>query len=179
MASNSDNAIRLHVVEPDEAEILSELEARLFEQTFGPMNTPEDMREYLAETFSPAKQRAELEDPARTVWIVKDMEDACVGYVALRLGTAIDCVEAQCPAEVERIYVDRSLHGMSVGHRLMDMCVEHARSHVCDVLWLAVWERNPRAIAFYERRGFVRVGRKSFRLGNDVQQDYVMALRLT
>jgi ribosomal protein S18 acetylase RimI-like enzyme len=38
-----------------------------------------------------------------------------------------------------------------------------------------VWERNPRAIAFYEKLGFAAVGEHEFRLGNDPQRDIVMA----
>ena len=35
-------------------------------------------------------------------------------------------------------------------------------------------ERNPRAIAFYRKFGFVDVGAHEFRLGADVQTDRVM-----
>jgi ribosomal protein S18 acetylase RimI-like enzyme len=42
-----------------------------------------------------------------------------------------------------------------------------------------VWEKNPRAIAFYEKKGFRKVGRQTFLLGKDVQHDLVMALSLT
>jgi ribosomal protein S18 acetylase RimI-like enzyme len=45
-------------------------------------------------------------------------------------------------------------------------------------LWLAVWERNPRAIAFYEKFGFRDVGRQDFRLGSDLQTDRVMVADL-
>jgi len=43
------------------------------------------------------------------------------------------------------------------------------------VLWLDVWERNSRAIAFYRKWGFVKVGTQDFRLGEDVQHDLLMA----
>ena len=44
-----------------------------------------------------------------------------------------------------------------------------------DVLWLAVWERNERAIGFYRRFGFETCGALEFRLGHDVQSDLLMA----
>jgi ribosomal protein S18 acetylase RimI-like enzyme len=43
------------------------------------------------------------------------------------------------------------------------------------VVWLDVWERNTRAISFYERWGFVVVGEQDFVLGDDVQRDLLMA----
>jgi ribosomal protein S18 acetylase RimI-like enzyme len=57
----------------------------------------------------------------------------------------------------------------------MRACVEQARAWHCDVLWLGVWEHNPRAIAFYEKQGFRKVGRHTFMVGSDVQYDDVMA----
>lgn len=42
------------------------------------------------------------------------------------------------------------------------------------MLWLAVWEKNPRAIAFYEKNGFRAVGDQPFQVGSDTQRDIVM-----
>lgn len=44
-----------------------------------------------------------------------------------------------------------------------------------DVVWLGVWERNARAIAFYKKYGFVERGEHVFLLGHDRQRDIVMA----
>jgi ribosomal protein S18 acetylase RimI-like enzyme len=45
-------------------------------------------------------------------------------------------------------------------------------------VWLGVWERNPRAIRFYERNGFAAVGDHIFQLGSDPQRDLIMVRRL-
>jgi ribosomal protein S18 acetylase RimI-like enzyme len=45
-------------------------------------------------------------------------------------------------------------------------------------LWLGVWERNPRAIRFYEKQGFRDVGSYLFVLGTDPQTDRVMTRAL-
>ena len=42
-------------------------------------------------------------------------------------------------------------------------------------LWLAVWERNPRAMSFYRKCGFEEVGEQAFVLGRDHQRDRVLA----
>jgi ribosomal protein S18 acetylase RimI-like enzyme len=41
-------------------------------------------------------------------------------------------------------------------------------------LWLGVWERNARAIAFYEQWGYAAVGEHLFRLGSNDQRDLIM-----
>jgi ribosomal protein S18 acetylase RimI-like enzyme len=61
---------------------------------------------------------------------------------------------------------------------LLEQCLAQARDWGCDVIWLAVWENNPRAMRFYEKNGFRVVGKTLFRLGGDIQHDFVMARNL-
>ena len=172
------NTPRLRRATTNDARLLAELAARLFEDTFGPDNDPEDMRSYLAGAFSERQQFAELADESRVVWLALDPFDRPVGYAMICRGTRTDGIVADDPAEVQRIYADRGWHGRGTGAALMAACVEQARAWGCDVLWLAVWERNPRAIAFYEKTGFRKVGRQTFALGRDLQHDHVMARSL-
>jgi ribosomal protein S18 acetylase RimI-like enzyme len=170
--------LRVRLATRRDASMLATLAAGLFEQTFGPLNDPDDMRMYVAEAFSPAVQGDELADPERVVWIAEDHEGTPVGYAMLRRGGTAPGVDTSRSAEIQRIYADRAWHGRGVGETLMRACIDQAREWQCDVIWLGVWERNPRAIAFYEKTGFQRVGRQTFVLGRDVQFDLVMSRRL-
>ena len=98
-----------------------------------------------------------------------------VGFAQLRWGGAPGCVVAVAPGEVQRLYVARDYHGKGVAHDLMNACLDEMTSHRSDVAWLGVWERNPRAIAFYRKFGFVEVGEHVFLLGRDRQRDIVLA----
>lgn len=79
------------------------------------------------------------------------------------------------PLELKRLYVARAWHGRGVAQALMNAVLDAARARGAKTLWLGVWERNPRAVAFYEKYGFTRVGEHSFILGSDVQTDWVLA----
>lgn len=164
---------------PEDAALLAALGARLFSETFGAENRPDDMRAYLAEAFSVEALRRVLADDARATWIAEDEHQAPIGYVTMRRGSTADGITSDKPAEVERIYVDQTWHGRRVGDLLLQTCIDHATSDWgADVLWLGVWEKNPRAIRFYEKSGFRAVGHQSFVLGTDVQRDLVMARAL-
>lgn len=171
--------IRIRRAGVADAALLSALAARLFEQTFGAANTAEDMREFLASTYTVDIQRAELADPNRTTWLAESSDGTAIGFAMLRRGSRSDGVRGERPVEVQRIYADRTVHGRGVGAQLMAACVAEARASNADVLWLAVWEKNQRAIAFYEKEGFGRVGVQDFQLGSDTQHDYVMARNLS
>ena len=116
----------------------------------------------------------------RATWIAETSDPAslgltAIGYATVRRHSRSDGIAFRAPAELERIYVVRSWHGRSVGAALMDACVAETQQWQCDGLWLGVWEKNPSAIAFYRRMGFSVVGKKTFQLGGDTQDDFVMA----
>lgn len=154
--------------------LLADLGAETFADSFAAANTPEDMREYLAVSFSPAKQACELEEPSSS-FLILESEGATVGYVHLSLGPAPASVAARRPMEIVRFYSRKEWIGKGAGPTLMRECLNAAVSEGCDVVWLSVWERNPRAIAFYRKWGFEQVGSRQFQLGSDVQNDLVMA----
>jgi ribosomal protein S18 acetylase RimI-like enzyme len=61
-----------------------------------------------------------------------------------------------------------------VAAALMQACLDQARKAEHDVVYLGVWEHNPRAIAFYRKWGFEKVGEHVFLLGDDEQTDWLM-----
>ncbi len=46
-----------------------------------------------------------------------------------------------------------------------------ARKMNKSLLWLGVWEENPKAIRFYEKNGFIAFDKHIFQFGNDDQTD--------
>jgi ribosomal protein S18 acetylase RimI-like enzyme len=76
------------------------------------------------------------------------------------------------------LYVIGEVQGTGVAQELMNACLAEMTMSGSDVAWLGVWERNPKAIAFYRKFGFRGVGEHVFRLGNDAQRDVVMVRAL-
>ena len=161
-----------------DAAALASFGERTFREAFGPDNRPEDVDAYVSTTYSAERQDAEIADPDR-ITFVGECEGMLAAFAQLRAnGTAPDCVTGPAPIELLRFYVDRPWQGRGVAHELMDTVVDAARSRGARTIWLGVWERNPRAIAFYEKHGFRDVGCQPFKLGGDDQTDRVMARAL-
>ena len=157
--------------------LLAELAIETFRDAFGAENSAEDMALYLAKSFSPALQAAELADPS-VVFLVAELGGDAVGYVQLRNGPSPASVRASRPVEIARFYARREWIGRGVGPALMERVRREARARGHNGIWLGVWERNERAIAFYRKWGFVEVGSQPFKLGNDLQTDLVMVCAL-
>ena len=162
---------------PDDAAILAEFGARTFRETFGTDNTPEDMALYLDASYGPERQGEELRDAAVVTLLAEDGR-RLVGYAQLHEGPAPDCVPGVTPIEIRRFYVDREWQGRGVAQTLMMASLEAAMEREARTVWLAVWERNLRAQAFYRKCGFEDHGAKEFLLGRDRQIDRVMVRAL-
>jgi ribosomal protein S18 acetylase RimI-like enzyme len=161
-----------------DAPALAELAARTFRDTFGAHNTPEDMALHLAASYGPALQAREIADPAR-ITLVADHAGALVAFAQLRRGPAPPCVTGPTPMEIQRFYLAADWHGRGLAHSLMEHAFEVARADGAATIWLGVWERNPRAIAFYRKFGYTDVGEQTFVLGTDRQTDRVLTRALS
>ena len=154
---------------------LSQLGAKTFRATYADANDADAVEAYVADHYSPAIQLAELEDD-RLIYLVAEIDAHLAGFALLRTDQAHPDVHGTSPIRLARIYVETPHLGVGVGSTLMDRCIEECRMRGHDLLWLGVWERNEKAIAFYERWGFSSVGADVFDLGGDKQRDVILTL---
>ncbi|HUE99960.1 MAG TPA: GNAT family N-acetyltransferase [Anaerolineales bacterium] len=162
----------------DDARMLSELGARTFYDTFAKDNTQENMDTYLKKSFSPEIQFQELSEPD-VIFLIAESEGIPIGYAQLMMNSTDDSIKGISPLEIRRIYALQEFLGKGVGKELMQATISEARQRGCDCVWLGVWEKNQRAVAFYKKWGFREVGVHIFNLGDEPQRDFVMELELT
>jgi GNAT superfamily N-acetyltransferase len=176
VAPVTDHAPALHIRRgvPADALQLAGFAARVFADAFGADTDPGHLRAHLAASYGAAQQGRELADPA-VATLLAFAGDALVAYAQVRTGTPPPCVATPRTVELQRFYVDRAARGTGVAQALMAQVRRAARDQFGAAhLWLGVWERNPRAIAFYARCGLVDVGSKPYFVGADEQTDRVM-----
>jgi ribosomal protein S18 acetylase RimI-like enzyme len=112
------------------------------------------------------------------ITVLAERGDDIVGYALLRRGVSPPDIPLDGPVEIYRFYVDAPAHGTGVAQRLMAESLDAAQDLGGRRVWLGVWERNARAIAFYMKCGFRDIGTQYFQLGGDRQTDRVLALDL-
>jgi ribosomal protein S18 acetylase RimI-like enzyme len=170
-------ALTIRRATSEDAKTLATLGARVFHDTFAAHNTAEDMRAYLDEAYSEATCAEELADP-ELITLLAEIGDQAVAYAQLQFGPAPAFVSGEAPAEIKRFYVDHGWHGKGISQALMNECARIFRERGAKTIWLGVWESNRRAIAFYQKLGFRKVGAQPFLLGQDLQSDDVMQVGL-
>jgi ribosomal protein S18 acetylase RimI-like enzyme len=159
---------------PSDARPLSKVAETTFRATFAGMNTPENMDAHCRDSFGESLQAAEIMDPGMAT-LLCERDGELVGFAQLRWGKHPACVVGEKPGELQRLYVVERWQGKGAAQMLMDACLEQMPRRGSDVVWLGVWEHNPRAIAFYTKYDFIEVGDHTFALGADPQRDIVMS----
>jgi len=160
---------------PRDAAALAELGARTFREAYAEHTPTDDLEAYIAAHYSPAAQAEELEADDRAVFVA-ERAGASIGFALLgEREAAPACVPGERPIQLERIYVARDVWRTGAGTALLNACLVEARRRGADTLWLTAWSENARALAFYRRHGFTRVGTHPFRLGTLVFLDPVLA----
>lgn len=157
-----------------DVEIIADLSARTFVSAYKSMLPEEALGDFVVSAFSQNKIREEMDIPGSHFLLAYEGETP-VGYAFLReAGPPIGVAGAK-PVELARIYFEELITGKGYGSMLMNACIDKAIQAGYDVLWLGVWERNERAVRFYEKRGFVQVGSLPFVFGDQLHTDLVMA----
>jgi diamine N-acetyltransferase len=169
--------LSIEKVQLQDAARLQAISLRTFVDTFAALNTPENMAKYVSERLSLAQMQAELANPDSEFYFAIQ-DGSPIGYLKLNRGTAQTEPQGDDAAEIERIYVVQEYLGKGVAQELFAFALQRAKQVDARVLWLAVWEENPRAIRFYEKCGFVEFGRHTFILGDDAQTDLMLRMDL-
>jgi diamine N-acetyltransferase len=169
--------VSLRHAAPADLAALTELSRRTFIDTYASHNRPEHLDLYLRQSLTVGQWQAELATPGSVV-LLAEVEGALAGYAEVRQGFVPGCVRTPVPVELARIYVAREHQGGGVGGALMAAALDEAAARGGTGLWLGVWQKNERAIAFYRRWRFETVGTQFFPMGPDLQEDWVMVREL-
>lgn len=172
--------ISIRQASTDDAKLLTDLSYTTFWDAFAhhPKNAPDDLNHYMRQAFSLEQITNELAGE-KNIFLIAEIAGKPAGYAKLINDNIEPGITATRPVELSRLYSHQEFLGSGVGQNLMEACFERARDDGRDVMWLGVWEYNPRAQRFYEKNGFRVVGKHVFQLGSDPQTDLLMQKALS
>lgn len=168
-----DESIIIREATVEDAATVAQLSRRTFFDTFSQQNTPNDMEMFLQSNLSDEKVKDELDDK-KNIFLLAYDNDEVAGYAKLSESTAPAGLESLRALEISRLYSVQGKIGKGIGKRLMQEAINLAKEKRKDIIWLGVWEKNERAISFYERWGFEKFSEHTFILGTDEQNDWLM-----
>lgn len=161
-----------------DAEQLADVAAVTFPLACPPGSSRESIQAFVDDVLSHERFGDYLSDPHRTILAARE-EDSIVGYAMLIHGDPVDPTIAAAltrspTMELSKMYVMPGHHGSGVSAELMRAALGCAVDAGCAGMWLGVNQENERARRFYAKHEFVVVGTKTFTVGAEVHDDYVM-----
>ncbi len=161
----------------DDAFVIAEISRQTFYDSFIADNTEADMQLFLDKQFATKDLVDEVGAPGNYFFLAY-LNNELAGYVRMREGIAHTAFQGKLPIEIARLYAIKTMIGKGIGKALMEHCIAFAKQLQREIIWLGVWEKNYRAIAFYQKFGFKKFGQHDFLLGNDLQTDWEMIKEL-
>lgn len=163
--------LKIDLLSPSNANELARVARQIFLDTFLPVNNADDVIDY-ADRFLNAECLAEqLSHPAYFTFGVF-LQDDLIGYIQMHLNR--DEVYEGIDLELKRFYLLKEFHGKGYAEKMMDACVQKARHLGYSKFWLGVWEKNFKALRFYQKQGFEKISSHDFVMGSETQTDFIL-----
>jgi ribosomal protein S18 acetylase RimI-like enzyme len=170
---------------PTDAALLAKVAAVTFPLACPPGSDLADIARVVTTVLSERAFSGYLADDSRIVLLAVDpaAPGAALGYSMMVTGDPDDAdvaaaVASRPTVELSKFYVMPQGHGTGAASILMDATLRAAGATGASSVWLGVNRQNERALRFYAKHGLERVGTRTFALGDDLQQDHVLELRL-
>ncbi len=172
---------RIDTATPGDVAELAAVAAATFPLACPPTSTSGNIAAFIAANLTPEHFAGYLADPGREVLVARNGPGAApiAGYAMLIRGTTTDpdvvrAVRLHPAVELSKIYVLPDHHGAGVATALMGEAVRRAAKSGARCVWLGVNQNNERAQRFYGKHGFTVAGTKTFTVGTQLEDDFVM-----
>lgn len=169
------DSIEIREVRASEISALVEMAQAAFLQAFTEGNKLENVRAYMLEAFTLAQFQKEFEAEG-SQFFVAILDGKVIGYTKVNEVPSQTDIHDPESLEVARLYVLEDFLGLGLGKKLLDLTISLAKEKNKKYLWLGVWEKNARAIRFYEKNGLEIFGSHPFPFGDEIQTDFLMKI---
>tara|TARA_B110000967_G_C18887643_1_gene565075 strand:- start:2676 stop:3191 length:516 start_codon:yes stop_codon:yes gene_type:complete len=136
-----------------------------------------DVLKYLNENFSVSKTKQNFNSSKQHFYIIY-ADDLPVGYAKLVVNASSEHVRSQNSCKLERIFILNDFIPLKIGQQLLTFVEAQAKKLLLDTLWLSVYIKNKRAIRFYERNEFLKVGELNFSVNEKVYENIVFSKKI-
>ncbi len=158
--------IEIRIANQIDAKYIALLGRITFTETFGHLfNDNNDLLLYLDKTFSVNKIKSGL-DKKNNVFLIAFYKELPVGFAKLKFNSKSEFIEEDKICQLQKIYVLKDFLSKKIGFMLQKELLKITIKNGNLKIWLSVLESNERAIKFYNKSGFVEVGKHIFQNRN-------------
>ena len=161
------NTIEIRLAKKEDAQFIALLGRITFTETFGHFfRDQKDLIDYYNLTFSVQKVEDGIKKP-NNVFFIAFINRLPVGYAKLKLNSKSEFIESTNTCQLQKIYVLKDFLSMKIGFELQNLLLKKTKELGYDNIWLSVLNSNERAINFYKKNGFEKIGDHDFQIGKE------------
>ncbi len=170
--------ISISTATPDDAGALAACAAVTFPLACPADSLPEDIQRHIGTHLSAERFAGNIAAAGTTILCIRDAgQIAGYSMIVLEQPTDPDVLGALSispSVELSKFYVHPDHHGRGSARALMTATLDLAAASGLPGVWLGVNQENERALRFYTKSGFRRVGSKRFQLGERFEDDFIL-----
>lgn len=174
---NTAPGLAIRRVGPADLDTLRSFAEETFRVAWQHDNEPVAFEAYCQKSFAFETMRAELAEPDVEFYFA-EADNKLIAYLKLCLHRLPSHWDGGNALQLERIYVSASVQSRGLGAALLAFAEARARATGAEWVWLSVWQKSPRSIAFYQRNGYEIFAVETFWVGDDPQPDWLMRKRI-
>jgi ribosomal protein S18 acetylase RimI-like enzyme len=157
----------------DDAMGILELSRKTFIETYYEVSDKSTVLKYLDTHITLQKILLDLQNPSILFYIArKGIQN--IGFLKLFEDKIPKGIAGKKCLMLDKLYVLQEFHGKSIGTELMQIAKNHAKGEGFQVIWLQVWQKNIRAIQFYQNAGFVVYETSLFDYYEEPEHDFLL-----
>jgi len=151
----------------NDAEHIALLGRVTFTETFGHLfRDRQDLVDYYDRTFSVDKIEDSISKPNNVFWLAT-VDRLPVGYAKLKIHSLSSFIPSDSTCQLQKIYVLKDFLSKRIGQELQNRLLQRAKEENRKNIWLSVLNTNERAINFYYKNGFKKIGEEGFQIGKE------------
>jgi ribosomal protein S18 acetylase RimI-like enzyme len=143
--------------------VLSELSKTTFIESHGNSASESDIQDYVRTNYTVEKFKDEITDLNNHYYLIF-FKDEAVGFSKICLNSVHQSLKENNVAKLERLYILQKHHDQAIGFQIFKFNVSLCQKNNQAGMWLNVWTKNTRAINFYDKLGFEKIGNYSFKI---------------
>lgn len=145
----------------NDVQLLSKISKKAFLVPHGKAGSKADIGTYIRLNFSEENLSKEISNPKFEYFLIF-YNDKIAGFSKVIFNAVNENILNTNVTKMERLYLLEDFYGLNLGAALLDFNIKIAKENNQTGIWLNVWVENHRAISFYKKVGFVKVGEFDF-----------------
>jgi len=170
--------INIKIATDKDVEVLALLGRLTYVESHGHfIKDKNDLANYINSTFSISKTKQDLNNLNNRFYIIY-VDSLPVGYAKLMLKIKNENIASLNKCRLDKIYILNEFIPMKIGLQLLTYVEEKAKELQLDTIWLSVYNKNLRAIRFYEKNEYINVGELNFLVNGTIYENIVFSKKI-